>query len=128
MASVGAISFAFVSRATEPPAEQVEEITRPHVDGMALRKLGTKGRPFRLVGVLGEVDAAAAQAKVNLIEGLASTVVSIVDDHSLTWEKVVIIAVRIREMKGIAQVAGLMAGSTKIITVDFECRDTRVAP
>ena len=128
MVSIGAISFAFVSRAAEPPGEQVEDVTRPHVDGTALQKMGTRGDTYRIVGVLGADSAAAAKAAVNTIKGLAGTIVDVIDDHAITWEDVAILRVRIRSMKGVAKVAGLMAGATKIITVDFDCRDTRTEP
>lgn len=126
--SIGAIEFAFVSRTTEPPAEQVEEITRPHVDGMALRKIGVKGQPFRLVAMAGATDKDAAKTQVNSYKGLAGTVVDVVDDHDITWEKVAIMVVRIPRIKGVTSVVGPMVGATKIITVEFECRDTRVTP
>ena len=128
MPSVGAISFAFVSRPTEPPAEQVEDLTRPHVDGMALRKLGTKGQSFRMVAIAGATDKDTAKTQINSYKALAGTVVDVIDDHEITWEKVAIMAVRIRQIKGVASVVGPMVDATKIITVEFECRDTKVAP
>lgn len=128
MPSIGALNFAFLSSPTEPPAEKLLEVTRAHVDGVALKKIGTQGPPHRMVGTLGAGGPFdPGQTVINSCKALAGQILTLVDDHGDTWNKVAIRRVRIRKNMGVARVAGVMAGATRIIVAEFECQDTRPA-
>ncbi len=124
MPSVGAVTFAFVQRSVFTEGEAVKDVTRPGVDGVALKKIGTRGGQYQLSCTRGASSKPDIKTQITAIMALKGTIVSIVDDHTNTWTSVAIREVRIVKVKGVTQVVGPMAGSVAIITASITGQDT----
>lgn len=113
-----------------PPGELTENVTRPGVDGTALRKRGTRGTGYRLVG---QADVASNVDRRSLLENAAllkGQIVTVTDDHLEDWTDVVIQDVRPQSSNAMGTpVGGLKAGTgTIMVTIEFDCLDTRTSP
>ena len=130
MPSVGTENFITLRGEVLPKSAQSLEITRPNVDGVATKLVGTKGEQFQLVGVadvaLGAPFATTLKTKMEAYMALAGTLVTVVDDHGVSWTNIHILRVARPRARAIVTSTGGLTGSgaTHKITVFFTCIDT----
>lgn len=74
---IGSLEFIELQGDLSEPGIEVEEITRPWVDGVAFRRMGTRGRPMQLRGLVDVANAAAADALLDTYKALQGTLVTI---------------------------------------------------
>ena len=76
-----------------PTGENLEEITRPNVDGIAYRKTGKRALPFQMISTV-DVDS-AEDAKDLLLDYklLQGSLWTIEDDTGKEWENVAVIEI-----------------------------------
>ena len=122
MAIIGGIIFLTVKGGINPGhGEQVEEITRAGVDGVAFRKIGKRGQPFRLQATVDVLSNLSAQSLVNACKSLQGALVDISDDTGAGWYDYVVLQVRHVQTKRVMRaVGGLTSGAgAYLVTVDF---------
>ena len=125
MSAVGTVTFLTLKREPTPPGEQVEDVTRENVDGIALRRLGTRGKPFRVIGVNAVTDGAARKTFLTSCLNLQGKIVTITDDWNVEWPYVAILDVQPQRSTAIAGGVGSLANQGILVTVEFTCLDTR---
>lgn len=94
MASIGGITFLFVSGWPDLPAQELEELRRMNVWGVAFRQTGRRGRPF---AVRAKVDIATATGVANSLaaqKALQGTLVSFTNDQGATYNGYIVRQVR----------------------------------
>lgn len=129
----GSITIQFVTlRRSDPapPGELTENVTRPGVDGQAVRKQGTRGTAYTLVG---QADVATTVGRRQLLDNAATLkgqIVTVTDDHLEDWAGVLIQDVRPQSSNAMqTPVGGLLDGAgTIMVTIEFSCIDTRTSP
>jgi hypothetical protein len=106
MPSIGAYSFLTLKGAVDPGVgEQLEDITRPGVDGMAYRCIGRKGRPFQMDSTV-DVVILTPGFVINGYQALQGTIVTIVDECGMTWTNYMVLSVEHRGTRRIRTVSG----------------------
>lgn len=124
----------------EAVQDRTELITRPNVDGTAIRKVGKKGRQQTLVAVKDVVAADGAALKVLIDDwiALAATTVQIVTNNGVVRDNMHIVNVRIpmgtgnrpNPQKTPLSVGGIQAPgtATHLVRVEFTVIDTSLTP
>jgi hypothetical protein len=74
--------------------ENLQEITRPHVDGIAYRKVGKRGRTFQGESIVDVASAASAKTTFETYKATQGSLVTVVDDAGNSWTNVAVLAVR----------------------------------
>ena len=107
MPGIGSYNFIKLSGGINPgTGEQVEEITRAGVDGVAFRKIGKRGFAFEMRSVVDVADAAAAQTLVGNYKALQGSIVNIVDDTGRTWNNYIVLRVRPIQARPVTSATG----------------------
>ncbi len=126
---VGSVEFLTLGEPTSV-AEESELITRPNVDGVAIRKAGTRGRTVILEATrdIAAADAAALKTALDSYKALQGTTVSIITDTGVTRTNMYIQQVTI-PIGGVRKMAtssgGVEAGAgTYVAKVRFAVIDT----
>ena len=130
MASVGAITFLRIDRAESKPGQIAENVTRPGVNGVALRKRGLRGRQFQLLCVRDFVNEAAFQTAYDTLRGYQATVQTWVNNEGTTYtDRLGIASVRVTRKRPMLSAVGGIEGTsgTIIATFAIEGVDTEVS-
>lgn len=88
-----AVAFISLRGAVQLPALQVEEITRPGMDGIAVRQLGQRGTPFEMIGVVDCDDTSAAEVTMARLAAMKGTIVTLYDDFGEGFGDVLVLEV-----------------------------------
>ena len=123
MPSIGGVTVIRLVRDPDPPGEQTQLLQRPGVDGMGARKLGTRGRAYRITTLVDATDANRA-AKIASLKALQGTIVTVVDGAGDTFTQVLVQRV-VHNVKAILTPAGGVEGAsgTWMVTGNFDCVD-----
>jgi hypothetical protein len=77
--SIGGITLISLTNGDlDPAGTTVEDITRPGLDGVAYRQLGSRGEVTQLTAIVDCLGSSAADAMLSSLKGLQGTIVSIV--------------------------------------------------
>jgi hypothetical protein len=98
----------------DPGDMQIEDVSRPGVNGAEFRQVQKRGEPFEMEGVVDCTSLANAVALFKTIHALRGTIVSIVDDYGDTFNAVVHEVVRLR-VKALAKAAGGVSGNPQAL-------------
>lgn len=90
MPSIGSKNFHILNGQVQGFEEGVEDITRPHVDGLGLRMTGLRSKPFTMVSITDREDAAAADTAFDGYQAIVGTVVNLQDQLGETHTNFVV--------------------------------------
>lgn len=127
MASIGAYTVIDVQGGINPgTGDQLEEITRPGVNGVAYRKLGKRGLPFQLRVLVDAANAAGARTKIINFKAMQGTSVTIVDNDGNSWPNAVALNVRHLRTQKIENAVGAVDGGEYLLSfgITFQMTDT----
>ena len=79
MPSIGDQSFVVLNGQIQNFSETLDDVTRPHVDGVAFRKVGLRSMPFNMTSIADVADAAAADTLYNSYQADVGDVVDVTD-------------------------------------------------
>ena len=121
--SIGSLEFFSLSFGVVNPAgEQVEDITRPFVDGTELRQLGRQGQLFTLLGVQHHATASAAKTHIEACVALVgANPQTVTDDTGETWPNIAVMRVQIQQ-NARRHATGVQYRSQVLL----ECKDTSI--
>lgn len=127
VAKVGTLQFTRVDIAPNVPEENVEEITRQGVDGVAYRKIGKRSETLTVRAVKDVTSATQRTTLLNTAAKMRGTLVSIYDEYSTEWKNMLVQRAHEGESHPIRSAVGGINGvnATIIVTVLFEVVDTR---
>lgn len=130
--SVGLLDYITVQSPddVQPPGERTEVVTRPNVDGIAIRKLGKQGDAFRKVAIRDVLLADLVAFKTD-VRNQKGSILSFVDDHDITWTNIYVVEATVSEAKKVeASVGGFHDGDNTalMVSVNYVLMDSRVAP
>ena len=106
MPSIGANNVVVMRGEFQTLADQIEEITRPNVDGVAVRVIGQRGVKFQIYTGVDVDDAAAAEALAATYKALQGTLVTVVDAHGQTHTYIAVHHVDIVRKRPLANAVG----------------------
>lgn len=99
---------------------QLEEITRPGVDGTAVREVGRRADPFEVVAMVDVNDIAAADAKADALQALQGTICGFTDAYGVNQGNVIVIrAQRVDIKKLVAASGGLSVSKGALVIFRF---------
>jgi len=125
MPSVGGTTVLFLKGWPSPKGEVPEDITRPGVNGLAVRQTGERFQPFQLLAKADVADAAAAAVIRTTFYAFKGTLVAITDEYGLSYSNVLIEDVVMMPPKAIRRsIGGLVSGATLMTETRFTCRLT----
>ena len=126
MPSVGSEQFISVVAEAADPAEMVEEITRPHVDGVALKRTGKRGVPFRVVAVRDVDTQANLEDSLAAYSAMQGTIVTVVNNQGISRQNVAVLRVPPAQIEDMGTAVGGIEGTgwSYMVTQNFECIDT----
>ena len=128
MPSIGGYSMLTIRGEFQSLGQTVEPITRPNIDGEALRIVGQRGQPFVMRSLVDVDDAAAAETEAGIYKGLQGTLVTIVDDHGQTHTNVAVLAVRVMRKRAVKTAAGgLSTSQGYLVTAIWVLQETNIA-
>lgn len=107
-----------------PEAERIVDITRPGVDGAAYKKIGKRADRFEMMTMSGSNSAANAWGLVETYRNLVGTLVTLVDDHDVTWNNVAVHRIANPRVRKVATPAGGTTGMTHAVFVRWEMQLT----
>jgi len=105
MSSIGGHTLYIISGRLHPLAPVLETITRPGVDGVAFRDIGTRSRPQRIVTLADFDTAAAARTAMAAYHALRGTIATVVDETGVSWP-VAVLDVETPELRTYGACAG----------------------
>lgn len=113
MASIGGRSVISVGGAMNlGTGENLEHITRPHVDGVAYRKVGKRGKPFNLQTVVDLGSGVACKTELEVYKDLQGTLVTVQDDVGVQFTNLAVLEVqRVSVVQVISPVGGVNGGN-----------------
>ena len=90
------ITVTFTTMRGEPAGigDEVQDVTRPGVDGHEIRRRGKRGRLFRVRTAADFTTAANARAAILDYHKLRGDVVTLTDAHAVDWTEVLVSEVR----------------------------------
>jgi len=126
MPSIGSIELLTLSGAVNPgTGEQVEEITRPGVDGVAFRRIGKRGIPFRMQSVTDVSSSYNAQNHINACKALQGTVIDIEDATGRTWSNYIVLRAQPTNTQKVTGASGgLTSSPAYLITIAWTLQAT----
>ena len=112
MSSIGGIDVLTITGGIVPgTGENLQDITRPRVDGVGLRKLGKKGRPFSVTTFADMDTAAETKTVMESYKAKQGTLVTVVDDMGQSFTNVAVLDVTPNPpTRGLTASGGLTAG------------------
>ena len=119
--SIGAKNFISAQGAPSGAGDKVEDITRPGVAGVALRKISRKGQPFQVQTV---VDVGNPKTEIDACKALEGTVVDYVDDTDHTWSDCVVLSVDTTEQKKILGAVGGLNDGDYLVRMNWQLQST----
>ena len=121
--SIGSYDFITLKYGNAPLGENVEEITRPGVDGIAYRKTGKRAVPFYMTGITTETSKGAVKTLVENYKKLQGTLVTVVDDIGNSWTNVMVLQM---DYLGTKKVVSPVGGGDYVVRSRFSLQDTEV--
>ncbi len=113
MPAFGGISFFSVSGPVEFPSEQPEVITRPNVDGIAIRLTGRRARSSEIVCKVDLLNASAVLSANAAYKALVGFTVSWTDDLGTTYSGYLCLDAVVQKPQPVIQgVGGLLTDTT----------------
>jgi hypothetical protein len=128
-AGIGSYNFiAFKGGVNPGTGENLEEITRPNVDGVAYRKIGKKAPPFQMISIADVANDAAATSLLNNYKALQGTLATIELEGGSTYTNVAVLSVEQMERIPVTgSIGGLVEGSTVILKCRWVLQATAYA-
>lgn len=124
-AGVGDYDFISFKGGIGPTGQNLEEITRPNVDGIAYRKTGKRALPFQMISIVDVESAQDAQDTLLDYKELQGTLQTIEDDTGKTWEDVAILQVEhISTRKIESAVGGISSNKEYLLTCRWSMQIT----
>ena len=126
----GAVSYDriagyFRSSILEVAGENLEEITRPNVDGIAYRKIGKRALPFQMISVVDVDSASAAQSLLLNYKAMQGALQTIEDDTGEEWPYTAILQVEHISTKKIkSAVGGISTNKEYLLTCRWSMQAT----
>ncbi len=105
-----------------PTAETVEDISRAAQDGHAYRTMGKRAPAVQVRTFMDFATATSAQTIVASYRALQGTLITVVDDHSVTTTSVMVEAVENIQIRRVAKSAGGTANATQTVTALWTLR------
>ncbi|HEX4793724.1 MAG TPA: hypothetical protein VH370_08035 [Humisphaera sp.] len=96
----------------ESPAIVVEDVSRPGVDGVAIRQREFRAEPFDMVGMLDYPDMTTALADYELLRSFRGCLVTLVDDYGVTTNNVVVHEVTRESLRPVVTSTGGVSPTT----------------
>lgn len=126
-AQIGGLQFLRIDPVTTAPGEEVENITRPGVDGVAYRKLGKRAVGQRLMALVDVADIAARLTLIQSASALRGTLITMYDNFGQAWTKMLVVRAEEHKTEPVRGAIGGIAGTagTLLVTLEFELVDTR---
>jgi len=111
---IGTFDFITLDGAVIPATgEQLQDITRQGVDGVAFRKVGKGSKSFTLKSMRDVATAAAAKTLTLEYKAAQATVVTVLDATGQSWTNLVVESVQVDAPKFVvSKSGGLDAGSS----------------
>jgi len=94
MASIGGYNFITIKGQINGFHERLETFNRPGVDGTSFRSLGSRSEISNIESTVDLPYQASAANNMAAYRNMVSTVVTIVDDHGVSWTNMLILGVR----------------------------------
>jgi hypothetical protein len=92
---------------------QVEDVSRPGVNGVAFRLLQRRGEPFRLASTVDVANLAAANTLLLDYKEMQGTLQDVEDEHGTVWSNLMVLSVRTRQRQyTVGKSGGLVVGNT----------------
>lgn len=89
----------------QKPRQTVEDITRPWVNGVALRKRGIRTDPYTIRGITNAGSEGQADAALNVLAGYAGKICT-VTMNGITYVNLACVDARTMQPRKVANVAG----------------------
>jgi len=119
--------FIALSGTVQKPGPVLEDLSRPGVNGTALRDLGMRGQPFELIGFRDFDDAFDADEFFAGLQAAARDTVILTDDFNMIYGSVALLSVmRIDQRKIASVVGGLSLAPTVLMTLRIIAQVVRV--
>lgn len=112
----------------DPQGQKVEQVTRPGVDGVALKKFGWKAQPTILHTMVDEVSAANAALAVELYADWKGVILdTLTDSTGQSYSDVAILDVQTRKPYYVETPVGGVNGGNWIVEADWTVLFTDVS-
>jgi hypothetical protein len=126
------VTYDFVSLKGEVnpgTGQQLQELTRSGVDGVAFRRVGRRGYPFRMYSVRDVVNEVAAQDLIHYYKEMQGQIINITDELGNDWYNVIVLNVRMQQPKYATAISGGLAGvsSGLIVRADWTLQMTETS-
>ena len=118
----GSASYGFIAMRGMPQlgGQNIEEISRPGVDGAAYRLNGMRAEPFEVVGVVDVNDVSAAAVLMSNLHSLQGRIVSYYDGFGDYFEVMVLRVSRLAQRRLIAAAGGRSVARQLYLAVSFQ--------
>ena len=104
--------------------EQLVDITRNGVDGVAFQKTGARSEPSEAILIVDCDSGSDADTFFSTVKAMQGTLITIVDDFGVTTTNVAVISVRrVSKITTMTPVGGVTAG-TVLLTLSATLRET----
>ena len=94
MASIGGHNFITIKGQINGFHERLETFDRPGVNGTSFRAIGTRAEISNIESTVDLPYQASAANQLAAYRNMVSTVVTVVDDHGVSWSNMLILSVR----------------------------------
>jgi len=122
--SVGGVSVHRILGAVQPSGETVRLSTRPGVGGHDVHRLGVRGVSFTLPVWFDAATAAARKAKIEQLNGLRGTLVTVVDHDGQSYPNLLVQGTRVVRRQDLALAVGGLTDGTFVALVELELLNT----
>lgn len=129
MPSIGAITVDVMRGRPAPMGESTAEITRPGVDGVAIRKTGQRSAPatIRTVkGIAAGTSGADLKTHIEACRALMGTLVTVTDGFGIAWTNVLIKDVQIEEEAALLIVGAAAASPDTVVRHTWTVQATEI--
>ncbi|MBN46294.1 MULTISPECIES: hypothetical protein [unclassified Methylophaga] len=99
---------------------QVEELSRPGVDGVSYRRIGRRGLPFQMKSVRDVINIADAYNLVHSYKDLQGQIIDIFDERGVDWYNIMVLRCQPRAPRYVDAMAGGLSGAANGYVVEVE--------
>lgn len=92
--------------------QQLQELTRPGVDGVAYRRIGRRGVPFQLKSTRDVATIVDAYNLVHFYKELQGEIIDMRDEREVEWFNVVVLRCEVKRPRFVSGMAGGLSSST----------------
>jgi len=121
---LGSEDFIRISGGVDVPGERTQEISRPRVDGVALRKVGKRGRPFSMRSVVDVLTAGATADAADAYAKMMGTIVSLYDGLGNQWTELAVRDVVVDTPRRMRNGVGGVNGGSYIVRATWTLQAT----